>query len=74
MLRILQLGGLLLAIAGAGFCEQAKAVKAPPPNKNGVFRPVPKGGVPKGGAPRMGPRIGNPASWDYAIAARDASA
>jgi len=57
MLRIFQIGGLLLLAAVAGICDQNKAAKAPP--KEAPPRSAPKNG---GGAPKVGPRLTPPGS------------
>jgi hypothetical protein len=61
MLRIFQVGGVLLVAAVAGVCaDQAKAVKPPPPpKKEAPFRGGPRGGG--AGVPK-GPPIVSPAS------------
>lgn len=59
MARLLQIGGLLIAAAGAAVCDnQAKPAKAPPPPKPAPTRSAPRGG----GNPKMGPALVNPSA------------
>ena len=62
MTRAIAAGGLLLAAAGLGLCEQKGGSKpAPPPRPPASGPSAPKGGGGAGGR-NLGPRLTNPAS------------
>lgn len=60
--RLLQIGGILLLAAAAGWGDQNKAAKAPPPVRNGAAPARAGAKNAAGGVPRQAPPLVNPAN------------